>query len=76
MDRGLGLFAGLIVLPKTATLAAHSDRATHSMRHSLLGSLAAIWKHKGLLGDSANLEFTTLPHWGDDETVRQPWSST
>ena len=76
MDRGLGLFAGLNVLPKTATLSAYSDRATHLMHQSLLGSLAAIWKHKGLLGDTVNLDFTTLPHWGDDETLRKHWSST
>ncbi len=76
MDRGLGLFAGLNVLPKTATLSAYSDRATHSMHQSLLGSLATIWQRKGLLGDTANLDFTTLPHWGDDETLRKHWSST
>ena len=76
MDRGLGLFAGLNVLPKTACLSSYSDRATLPMHQSLLRSLASIWKDKGLLGDSANLDFTTLPHWGDDETLQKHWSGT
>ena len=76
MDRGLGLFAGLNVLPKTASLSAYSDRTIHPMHQSLLGSLAAIWTDKGLVGDTANLDFTTLPHWGDDETLTKHWSST
>lgn len=76
MDRGLGLFAGLNVLPKTACLSSYSDRATLPMHQSLLGSLAGIWNDKGLLGDSANLDFTTLPHWGDDETLQKHWSGT
>ena len=63
MDRGLGLFAGLNVLPKTACLSSYSDRATLPMHQSLLGSLAGIWNDKGLLGDSAavlNLAFFYL----------------
>ena len=76
MDRGLGLFAGLNVLPKTASLSSYSDRTTRAMNQRLLGSLAAIWTAKGLAGDSANLDFTTLPHWGDDATLQKHWSGT
>ena len=63
MDRGLGLFAGLNVLPKTASLSSYSDRTTRAMNQRLLGALASIWTAKGLAGDSANLDFTTLPHF-------------
>ena len=76
MDRGLGLFAGLNVLPKTATLSAYSDRTTRSMHQSLLGSLAALWSERQLVGDTANLDFTTLPHWGSDATLERHWSGT
>ena len=29
-----------------------------------------------LAKDSANLDFTTLPHWGDDKTLQKHWSGT
>ena len=76
MDRGLGLFAGLNVLPKTASLSSYSDRTTRAMNQRLLGSLAAIWTAKGLAGDSANLDFTTLPHWGADATLQKHGAGT
>ena len=76
MDRGPGLFAGLNVLPKTASLSSYADRTTRAMHQRLLGSLAAIWSAKGLVGDSANLDCTTLPHWGDDATLEKHWSGT
>ena len=76
MDRGPGLFAGLNVLPKTASLSAYATRTTRAMNTKLLGSLAAIWTAKGLVGDTANLDFTTLPHWGDDATLEKHWSGT
>ena len=76
MDRGPGLFAGLNVLPKTASLSSYADRTTRAMHQRLLGSLAALWSAKGLVGDSANLDFTTLPHWGDDATLEKHWSGT
>ena len=67
MDRGPGLFAGLNVLPKAASLSAYADRTTRAMHQRLLGSLADIWTANGLVGDSANLDFTTLPHWPGDK---------
>ncbi len=76
MDRGPGLFAGLNVLPKTASLSSYADRTTCAMHQRLLGALASIWHDQGLLGDSANLDFTTLPHWGDDATLENHWSGT
>ena len=76
MDRGPGLFAGLNVLPKTASLSSYADRTTRTMHQRLLGALTAIWSAKGLVSDSANLDFTTLPHWGDDATLERNWSGT
>ena len=76
MDRGLGLFAGLNVLPKTAWCSSYADRTTRAMNRSLLSALARLWTERGLLGDSANLDFTTLPHWGDDDTLQKHWSGS
>ncbi len=76
MDRGLGLFAGLNVLPKTAWMSSYSDRVTCAMNQSLLGKLAGLWTEAGLASAAANLDFTTLPHWGDDKTLQKHWSGS
>ena len=75
-DRGPGLFAGLNVLPRTAWLSSYSDRVTRPMNQRLLGALARIWTERGLVSDAASLDFTTLPRWGDDETLQRHRSGT
>ncbi len=76
MDRGLGLFAGLNVLPKTAWFSAYSYRVSRSMNHTFLKALHGVWQQHGLLAESANLDFTTLPHWGDATHLENNWSGT
>ena len=76
MDRSLGLFAGLNVLPKTAWFSSYANCTTRDMNSRLLGGLARMAAERNLLGDTANLDFTTLPHWGDDATLEKHWSST
>ena len=76
MDRGLGLFAGLNVLPKAAWLSSYSDRTTSAMNQRLLAALARIWNAHDLVGDSASLDFTSLPRWGDDRTLEKHRSGT
>ena len=74
MDRGLGLFAGLNVLPKTAWFSSYSSRVDSQMNHSFLKSLHRLWCEHGLLSDTVNLDFTTIPYWGDDEHLENNWS--
>jgi hypothetical protein len=74
MDRGLGLFAGLTVLPKTGWFSSYSSRITRKMNLSFLKSLHRIWKNNGLLSDTMNLDFTTIPYWGDDSQLENNWS--
>ncbi|MDR0604544.1 MAG: transposase [Bacteroidales bacterium] len=74
MDRGLGLFAGLNVLPKTAWLSSYSSRVTTEMNTSFLKQLHKIWTEHGLLSDTVNLDFTTIPYWGDGEHLENNWS--
>jgi len=76
MDRGLGLFAGLNVLPKTAWFSSYSHLVTRDMNVTFLRSLHTIWLEHHLLGDTTNLDFTTIPYWGDDEHLENNWSGT
>ena len=74
MDRGMGLFAGLNVLPKTAWYTSYSDRVTTEMNQAFLKQLHQLWLKYGLLEDTANLDFTTIPYWGDDSHLENNWS--
>ena len=74
MDRGLGLFAGLNVLPKAAWFSSYSHRVTGGMNLSFLKSLHNKWTSEGLLGDTVNLDFTTVPYWGNNEHLENNWS--
>jgi hypothetical protein len=74
MDRGAGLFAGLNVLPKAAWFTSYSHRVTSDMNRGFLKSLHQKWLSEGLLGDTANLDFTTIPYWGDDGHLENNWS--
>jgi len=74
MDRGMGLFAGLNVSPKAAWFTSYSDRVTSEMNKKLLKQLHQIWLKEGLLEDTTNLDFTTIPYWGDDTHLENNWS--
>jgi transposase len=74
MDRGMGLFAGLNVLPKTAWFSSYSSRVTREMNISFLKSLQSIWRDNGLLSDTINLDFTAIPYWGDTDPFENNWS--
>ena len=74
MDRGMGLFAGLNVLPKTAWFSSYSHRVTREMNLSFLRKLRQLWHENGLLSDTANLDFTAIPYWGDDDPFENNWS--
>jgi transposase len=74
MDRGMGLFAGLNVLPKTAWFSSYSSGTSREMNISFLKSLCTIWRENGLLSDTANVDFTSIPYWGDDDHLENNWS--
>jgi hypothetical protein len=76
MDRGLGLPARLNVLPKTAWYTSYSSRVTRDMNRSFLKSLHEIYLQHGLLGDTANMDFTTIPYWGDSSHLENNFSPT
>jgi hypothetical protein len=76
MDRGLGFFAGLNVLPKAAWFTSYSHRVTRGMNQKFLQSLHQCWSTHNLLGDSANLDFVSIPYWGDDSHLENNWSGS
>jgi len=74
MDRGIGLFAGLTVLPKSAWFSSYSSAVTRDMNVAFLKSLHSVWLEYGLLSDTVNLDFTAIPYWGDDDHLENNWS--
>ena len=74
MDRGIGLFAGLNVLPKTAWFNSYSSGVTRDMNISFLKSLHAVWVSNGMLSDTVNIDFTAIPYWGDNDHLENNWS--
>ena len=74
MERGPGLFAGLNVLPKAAWYTSYSHRVTPDMNLKFLKSLHEIWAKNDLLGDTANLDFTTIPYWGESGHLENNWA--
>jgi hypothetical protein len=74
MDRGLGMFAGLNVLPKTTWYSAYSDAVQRKDNVAFLKSISRIFADYGLLSDTANLDFTAIPYWGDPDPFENNWS--
>ncbi len=74
MDRGMGLFAGLNVLPKAAWFTSYSHRVTSRMNIDFLKALHKKWVDEDLIGETANLDFTTIPYWGEGKHLENNWS--
>ena len=75
-DRGLGLFALLNVLPKDAWFGGYSHRVSRQMNIRFLRALnIKVEKIHKSSGDF-NLDFTTIPHWGDESVLERNWSGT
>ena len=73
-DRGLGMFAGLNVLPKTTWYSSYSSAVSRDDNVAFLKALNVVWSQNGLLSDTVNLDFTAIPYWGDEEPFENNWS--
>ena len=73
MDRALGFFAGLNVLPKATTLSTYSYRITRESNYELLKQLSNIFKGDDEEGEF-NLDFKAIPHWGDESVLEKNWN--
>jgi transposase len=75
-DQGLALFAGLNVIPKKSFLSEYSHRIAHAQTLRVL----AAW-HDALAGEhlfdgtSLNLDFHSVPYYGDDPVVERHYVS-
>jgi hypothetical protein len=71
-DQGLALFAGLNVIPKATFLAQYAGRLGRSTSVRLLrGWLDHLKAHLTLEGASFDLDFHTVPFFGDDDFVER-----
>lgn len=73
LDRVLGLFAGLNVLPKNSSLSSYSCRISRKCNRQLLLELSRIF---GDNEDEFNLDFKTIPHWGDSTILEKNYASS
>ena len=74
-DQGLGLFAGLNVLPKCTALSTYSYSldAAHLLR--LQDAFIRQILRLGLCdGRIVNLDFHTIPHFGDESVLEEHWA--
>ena len=71
-DQGLALFAGLNVIPKATFLAQYAGRLGRSTSVRLLrGWLDHLKAHLTLEGASFDLDFHTVPFFGDDDFIER-----
>jgi hypothetical protein len=75
-DDGIALFAGLNVVPKTTYLATYSHSVSPKMNERLRNAWISVLKSEKLLGGkSFNLDFHTIPYFGEDEFVERHYLS-
>lgn len=75
-DEGLGLLAGLNVIPKRSFLSEYSSRVGHRQILKLLGAFHARIAGEALFeGDSFNLDFHSIPYYGEHPIVERHFVS-
>ena len=57
-------------------LPCYSCGVSRQMNLQFLKGLNGLWEHHNLLSDTSNLDFTTLPAWGDGSHLEKNWSGT
>ena len=76
LDAGAGLFAGLNLLPRSSTISSYSYKINRQMNHELLkGLYHAVQAQYPYSGDM-NLDFTAIPHWGDQSVLERNWNGS
>jgi hypothetical protein len=71
-DPGAALFAGLTALPKATALTTYSYRLQHARQAAFLTALDKAAIAAGLAdGETLNLDFHAVMHWGDDPVLEK-----
>jgi hypothetical protein len=75
-DPGLALFCGLNAMPKKSYLSEYSSRLDHARTTSLLAAWHRAVAHDALFpGTSFNLDFHSVPYYGEDRQVERHYVS-
>jgi hypothetical protein len=74
LERILGLFAGLNILPKSSSMSSYSYRVKKSTIKKLLSELSLIFSSTN--ESEFNLDFKTIPYWGDATHLEKNYSTT
>jgi transposase len=74
-DPGLGLFAGLNVLPKCTAMSTYSYGLSATQVHRLQKTFVQQVHKLGYYDESIiNLDFHTIPHFGDESVLQKHWA--
>lgn len=75
LDPGLGLFAGLNVLPKCTAMSVYSYSLDEVHILKLQQAFVKKAAHLGLYdGSIINLDFHTIPHYGEESVLQEHWA--
>ena len=75
-DPGLALFCGLNVIPKKSYLCEYSSRLDHARTAKLLAAWhRALSEDKLFAGESFNLDFHSVPYYGEDPQIERHYVS-
>ena len=73
-DQGLGLFAGLNVLPKCTAMSTYAYSLDRRAVDRLQAGVATAGHKLGLYNsDTINLDFHAVPHWGEESVLDKNW---
>ena len=75
-EPGLGIFAGLNILPKSTYMNTYSCRCSESMVMDLQNKIITTFKKKYphfYCSDYINLDFHSIPHYGDKSEMEKIW---
>lgn len=76
-DQGLGLFAGLNVLPKSTSISTYSYRLSQkAVRQTMKAFVEKQNRYKTYGSEAINLDFHTIQHYGDASVLDSHWSGT
>jgi hypothetical protein len=74
-DSGIGLFAGLNVLPKTTAMSTYSYSLNSSELLRLQHTFVKQVNKLGLIDKNViNLDFHTVPHFGEESVLQKHWA--
>ncbi len=75
-DEGAALGVGLNVLPKTAYICEYSERITHADNLKFMHLWLKKLRGNNILdGESINLDFQSLPYFGEDDVIEKHYVS-